>query len=302
MHNFPAEAFFSLNEFIDSEKPAATKGRQPQNGPSILELLRQLYDDKDLIPPLPYDPDAFISKRREDFLKGGTRPAALKRILQHFDPGHTKEAIEQCLEEFITVAILLTFGTGRPNRRPRLDFFLMHLATASLFMHSLVHVTDNIKYQRALLRVCIQVFGGTILLRGRPRIDPVLLMSYNPDPRPPTGHSKAHDGALGSDTRNPWTALVESSLHAPDAHVPKTLRTLLYAARKWGTLGKGEFIGTWGPDGQETHKGVSEVDGTVFVRAAGVLLDTMGWVAHGQKPGAWDRSALGWDDAWNNED
>lgn len=302
VHSFVPETLFPLQDFIDNTPPPASKGRQPQCGPSLLLLLRQIYDEKDLIPPLPYDSEALLSKRRDLYLEGGVRPAALKRILRQFDPGHTKEAIEACLEDIIVVAIILAFGTSKPNRKPRVDFFLMHLVTGALLLHSVVHVTENIEYQRALIRIYIQILGGLLLLRGRPRIDPALLMSYTADPKPPTGHPQLHSEALGPNTRNPWLALIDSSLHAPDAHVPKTLRTLIYAARKWGTYGKGEFIGTWGPDGQETHKGISEADGTIFIRAAGVLLDTLGWMAHGQKPGNWDRSALGWDDAWNNED
>jgi hypothetical protein len=30
--------------------------------------------------------------------------------------------------------------------------------------------------------------------------------------------------------------------------------------------------------------------------------DCMGWTGHGGAAKEWDRSALGWDDAWNNED
>lgn len=46
--------------------------------------------------------------------------------------------------------------------------------------------------------------------------------------------------------------------------------------------------------------GIGKVDGTVFVRAAGVMVDTLGWGEGGEK-GEWDRSALGWDEAWIDE-
>jgi hypothetical protein len=39
-----------------------------------------------------------------------------------------------------------------------------------------------------------------------------------------------------------------------------------------------------------------------LVRAAGILVDCMGWTGHGGVAKEWDRSAFGWDDAWNNED
>ena len=46
-----------------------------------------------------------------------------------------------------------------------------------------------------------------------------------------------------------------------------------------------------------------KLDGSAFVRAAGVLLDVMGWVGPGggEQEGDWDRSALGWDEAWEDE-
>jgi len=47
---------------------------------------------------------------------------------------------------------------------------------------------------------------------------------------------------------------------------------------------------------------MGEVDGSVFVRAAGLVMGNLGWVGWGEKKGAWDRSALGWDDAWKGED
>ena len=46
----------------------------------------------------------------------------------------------------------------------------------------------------------------------------------------------------------------------------------------------------------------SEMDGTIFVRAAGIVMDSLGWVDYGQEARTWDRSALGWDAAWDNEE
>ena len=82
------------------------------------------------------------------------------------------------------------------------------------------------------------------------------------------------------------------------------MRALFYAAQKYGSTAAGDVVGTFrNEEGQvETHKGMGKVDGTLFVRAAGVVMDTLGWVSHGQAVGAWDRSALGWEDAWKNED
>jgi hypothetical protein len=33
-----------------------------------------------------------------------------------------------------------------------------------------------------------------------------------------------------------------------------------------------------------------------------VVADALGWIAYGGKEGDWDRSALGWDAAWDKAD
>ena len=50
------------------------------------------------------------------------------------------------------------------------------------------------------------------------------------------------------------------------------------------------FTSSSGPRGSkmETMPGAAEMDGTIFVRAAGVLLGRMGWVTRGQDTGDWD--------------
>lgn len=59
-------------------------------------------------------------------------------------------------------------------------------------------------------------------------------------------------------------------------------------------------------DGTEIFPGISNVDGTVFVRIAGEIIKYTGWVKETGSGGdgndnEWDRSALGWDGAWEDE-
>ena len=54
--------------------------------------------------------------------------------------------------------------------------------------------------------------------------------------------------------------------------------------------------------GAEALPGLSAIDGTLFVRVAGVLLDALGWVACGEKDQFWDLSGIGWNEAWGNEE
>lgn len=307
VHASQASTFIPLDKAGDpllvNGSHGATKGRQPKNGPSIFWLLRQIYDSPKLTPVLPYEPNALFSQRVKDFLGDGTRPTELHRILAQFEPGTSPEALDDRIEEMIFVSTLLAFGTGKPNRKPRIDFFLMHLLTSSLFVPSFLKYVPNPEYKRALLKTFLQPWGIILMVRGRPRIDPELLMSYTDTPLPPNVPPPApQPSSLGGNTINSWPAIIGDVIHAPDAHTVKSLRTLLFGATRYGTIAKGAVIGTWGPDGKETHPGISTLDGTVFVRAAGVLMDTLGWVTHGQKEGSWDRSALGWDDAWKGED
>lgn len=311
IHGLQAFAFIPLDKALAVPgviySPRMDKGRQPQSGLSLLWLLQQIYDNDRLTPILPYDPNALLSKRVRDLAEAdeGIRLMELHHILNKFEPGWSPEALNDRVEELIFVSTLLTFGTGKPNRKPRVDFFLMHLLTSSLFVPSFLKHLPNMEHQRMLVKTFLQPWGIILMTRGRPRIDASLLMSYTDMPSPPkmsVPSPQASASALASDSTNPWPAITNDVIHAPDAHTLKSLRSLLYGAMQYGTLAKGDVIGAWGPDGKETHVGMGEVDGTVFVRAAGVLMEAMGWVTHGQEEGEWDRSALGWDDAWKGGD
>ena len=104
--------------------------------------------------------------------------------------------------------------------------------------------------------------------------------------------------------------MIGDVIYHPESHVLKTMRTLVFAARTYGHVGSGSVPGAFRAttaqateSKEETHKGMANVDGTIFVRAAGMLMDYMGWVGHGQEAREdWDRSALGWDAAWDKED
>lgn len=308
IHVSQAFTYIPLEKLTDTSTAngfhPASKGRQPHYGPSVLSLLQQIYDSPKLTPVLPYEPDALLSKRMKDFAEGGIRLPELHRILGQFSPGNTPEALEAVVEELIFASTLLTFGTGKSHRKPRIDFFLMHLLTASLFTPVFLKRIPSMEHKRTLLKTFLQTWGTVIMVRGRPRINPKLLMLYPENPLPPNtpGPKPPQPSSVGGENTNPWLEIISDVTHAPDPHSLKSIRTLLYGATRYGTLAKGDIIGTWGPDGKETHLGMSEVDGTIFIRAAGLLMETLGWVTHGQKEGAFDRSALGWDDAWKDED
>lgn len=281
--------------------------RQPSQGHSLLAILRETYNSEIMHPVMPYDPDAFLSKRFKDALEDGKRAPEIIRLsnLWVVDPAE----IDSKIEELIWAATLLLASSGKSGRKPRLDFFLMHILNASVFLPSLIRAIPTVESKTTLLRAMVPVILMYVLIRGRPRIDADLIMGYTSTPHPPTStagatHSEFTLGHPGQEAyENPWPEIIKSVVHARDAHTPKAIRALAYGARMYGTTSKGGAIGAFLPgSGNETVKGMSNVDGTVFVRAAGVLMDSLGWVTYGQQEGSWDRSALGWDDAWKGDD
>lgn len=88
--------------------------------------------------------------------------------------------------------------------------------------------------------------------------------------------------------------------------MPKSIRALLHYSQLYGWRPAGEVPGSIAEDGTEIVPGIREVDGTLFVRIAGEVMKYTGWVKETGLAGdgndnEWDRTALGWDGAWDNE-
>lgn len=269
---------------------------------SLLEILRRVYDSPILKPVMPYDYDALFSARRNDACKDG-RPEEIRDLASLWWSSPVKEDdIVTKTEELIWMATLLLVSTGKPGRKPRLDFFLMHVLNCTLFLPSILGVLEKRESQENLLKVLLPAIFLILEIRGRPRVDASLIMSYTDHPLPPRMIDVQNISAMAIEEVNPWPAIVADVLHAPDAHTVKAIRTLYYAAQRYGTTAVEDVRGIFRPGAEEeTHKGISALDGSIFVRAAGVVMNTMGWVTCGEKQGSWDRSALGWDDAWKDE-
>ncbi|KAJ7464151.1 hypothetical protein FB451DRAFT_1403516 [Mycena latifolia] len=278
----------------------------PTKGVTLLALLREVYDSPILKPILPYDPNALLMARFRALFADPARGAELARIYNKWSvsPLLTDAEFDAAAQECLWQAALLLAATGKPNRAPRLDFFLMHVLTSALCLPSLLKVLEDPLHKAQLLHGYARAAALFVLVRGRPRIDVPLLMSYTEHPRPPVPAPGGSDalGAPGAEGEtDPWLAIVQNALHHKDAHVIKAVRMLYYSAQRFGRTPPGGAIGARGADGAETHVGTGAMDGTIFVRAAGVLSETLGWVAYGAKEGKWDQSALGWDAAWEGD-
>ncbi|KAJ7449299.1 hypothetical protein FB451DRAFT_1288052 [Mycena latifolia] len=283
----------------------------PAKSTSLLELLREVYDSPALAPVMPYEPDALATKRLRDWMADPTRAVEIRRIYSKWtiDLQGGEDEFDRRVQECIFHATLVLAATGKRGRAPRHDFFLMHYLTGALFLPSVLKTLASPVAKAQLLQAYVRVAAVILMLRGRPRIDIPLVMSYTDFPHPPgkaQNGSRADASAFGTPDEaggtNPWLAILQNALHHPEPHVSKAVRALYYSAQVYGHTPPGGVPGAFDASGAETHEGSGQLDGTVFVRAAGSVCEALGWVTHGQPASDWDRSALGWEDAWAGED
>jgi hypothetical protein len=247
---------------------------------------------------MPYIADGFPPRRLDP-----TRSAAIRAIYAkwtfnlHDDTDFTAK-IEQCMWQ----AALLLGATGKPGRKPRMDFALMHFLTSALFLRVVVDALAQPLHKAQLLQAYVRLAAFFVIIRGRPRIDCALAMSYpaHPAPLETLDASGSALGKLGGSSV--WLPLLNNAGLHPEAHVVKAIRALFYCAQRYGSTPAGTVIGAVDADGKETHKGAAGLDGTLFIRVAGVLTSALGWVAHGDKEKSWDFSGIGWEEAWSKED
>lgn len=296
--------------------PVTGPGRQPSRGISLLEVLRQVSDSPILTPPLPYNREILVSAQVKLILER-EKPEDILCIVQQYTLAIPNDASEDELdsraEELIWAATLLLFATGREGREARLDFFLMHFVTSSIFFKPLFSVIKSPRSKVALIRHYVLLLIILMLARGRPLIRANLVREWTATPRPAEWDkvlciNKEKDLGVGSmkndDDYNPWPSLIQGAIHHPDLHLTKVMRALVFASQQFGNTGPGEVVGAFRPGEterqQETFKGMSQLDGTLFVRAAGVVMDYMGWTIAGipASSSLWDRSLLGYDESW----
>ncbi|KAF9044692.1 hypothetical protein BDP27DRAFT_1455050 [Rhodocollybia butyracea] len=243
------------------------------NGLTVLEILELVYKSSVLKPP--------VHASRNPGIAEDIRALCAKF---HVDESLGDAEMMSKIEEIIWASVLILFATGKEGKKPRLDFFLMHLVTSSLFLRCYIDVLKNPAHKVAIIKA---FFPGLLLYtiaRGRPIINPLLLMAASDKPRPrmfpalPTKSLRA-------------VALIDACQYASDVHVTKTLRTLVLASKEYGDTPAGGVIGAFKRDNPK-----------FFARAAGILMDYTGWKVYGQAEREdWDRTGLGWEEAWNDE-
>lgn len=135
-----------------------------------------------------------------------------------------------------------------------------------------------------LLRAYFSVSLLMYLARGRPALHlRSFFASTNAHPCAPGPAPIPHKDALTPDaTPNLWLPILQSALLHNDDHVAKIQRALAHYDSLWGTTPAGTFKDVKGLDGMES------LDGTIFLRVAGLTQDRLGWMREGEENKGWD--------------
>ncbi|KAJ7101866.1 hypothetical protein C8R44DRAFT_808806 [Mycena epipterygia] len=268
---------------------------------TLLELLHEVYDSPKLV-PMPYERTPITAERLARWItENPEQITAIRDIYSKWTFNlHDDEDFSKKVDECMWQAALLLGSTSKAGRKPRMDFFFMHFLTCALSLRAFMDAVKTPLYKAQLLQAYARTAALFIILRGRPRIDPALVMSYSALPVPTGSEGTPALGKLGSGS--PWLALLNNGCLHPEPHVVKSIRALFYCAQRYGDTPAGAVRGAIDNAGKETHAGMAELDGTLFIRVAGILTDWVGWVSHGDTERFWDFSGVGWEEAWSNSD
>ncbi len=161
--------------------------------------------------------------------------------------------------------------------------------TSVLFLPSLVAYLSPTSIN-ILLRTYLLNTLALYVARGRPAL-PIaeFFDSVSPSASPPSKSETPADGTLNPEnpTANPWLALVQSTVMHPDDHLCKLQRSLAHFASLYGTTQAGHF-----KDLGVELDGAEKLDGSLFVRVAGLTMDRLGWMREGEQEGEWDFDAF----------
>ena len=174
-----------------------------------------------------------------------------------------------------------------------------HLVTSAIFLLTVVLRSEQapnppvpLSSRVTLLKAYLATCAGWYIARGNAAL-PIKDFYHATDDQltappavpPPPDASRKPLSAEGG----PWQRIIANAVAHPDEHLCKAVRSLSALATRWGGRPASYYAGG-GEDGLE---GREALDGTLFVRAAGLTLDRLGW-AHesGKSLGHWDHDGF----------
>lgn len=164
----------------------------------------------------------------------------------------------------------------------------MHLATSSIFLPSIVAYLSP-RSAALLLRSYFTVALTWYVGRGRPAlpINEFYKVTTDKPVQPGEPHVAPGEKTLTPEdvSPNPWLPIIQTTLVHPGEHLCKLQRSLMHDAALYGTYPAGYFSGT-------ELEGAELLDGTLFIRAAGLTAGVLGWIKEGQAIRDWDRASF----------
>lgn len=178
----------------------------------------------------------------------------------------------------------------------------MHLVTSALFVPSLTSYLPPAS-AAFFLRTYFLTSLVIYIMRGRPDLPlaeffantPTLLSPPGSHPTPstdvcnrPIDLPAQRDNWLAAKGHeilfpNPWLPIMQSTLVHPDDHLCKINRALWHFGSVFGTTPAGTFAHLKGDLGD-----AEVLDGSLFVRAAILTMNRLGWVREGEAQKFWD--------------
>lgn len=209
LHN--SSALFGEGKYPTVPLPKPSKPER-----SLLGLYHEFLTDPHLHPG-EYDPEKLINDRMREALTP-EHVAAIHDLTARWNLFDVSDkAMDAKLEEVAWLATLLTGATSRPGKGMRIDFFLMHLLTSSLFLPTYVRLLPG-EARRLVLQAWLLTTFHLSLIRGRPQIFSEYAMSFTEFPVGPMKHANEVQGQAVGDgeasEENPWMGIVGNALVA----------------------------------------------------------------------------------------
>jgi len=190
--------------------------------PSAISIIDAVYSDSSL--------DGLVRWEEENKIQAMIEKASekIKEYVKKWiiDAG-SKDDVVSKTKELMGIAMALTTGTTRPGKDIKLDFFLMHGLTSSLFLPIYLSSLSSSQAAR-LLQAFFSTTVGFYISRGRPRIHLADNLST----------FKPNLGGYEDEISNPWTTVIKRTIAHEDVHLVKAVRSLIYGATYLAHLDK----------------------------------------------------------------
>jgi questin oxidase-like protein len=175
----------------------------------------------------------------------------------------------------------------------------VHLVTSAVFLLTVVLRSEQapnppvpLSSRLTLLKAYLATCAGWYISRGNVALPIKDFYDATSDrltappavPAPPDAERKPLSAEGG-----PWQRIITNTVAHPDEHLCKAIRSFSSFATRWGGRPAGYYAG----GGEGGLEGREVLDGTLFVRAASLTLDRLGWAQEsGKSLGHWDRDGF----------